>query len=69
MEHISNDDFRKVISGLSPIAASTTGPATAIKALQSNEYVATKEILPPSIDVITGAAVAVGIKTQIKTPS
>ncbi len=66
---ISLNESKNVISGWSPIAANTNGPAIATTALQSRLYVATFDMLPPSIEVMTGAAVAVGIKKQIKTPS
>lgn len=45
------------------------GAATATTRLLSKEYVAIFVTLPPSIPVITGAAVAVGMKKQMNAPA
>ena len=67
-ELIRENDCTKVISGCIPTAASTAGPMTATATLLTSEKVARVDREPPNIDVITGAAVAVGTKTQINTP-
>lgn len=51
------------------ITDKSEGAVRAIAMLHSNEYVATLVILPPSILVITGAAVAVGMKKHINAPA
>ena len=66
--HIYSSDSRKFISGCSPIAANIIGAINATTILHKSEYIATAVTSPPSIRVTTGAAVAVGINTQIKTP-
>ena len=45
------------------------GASNATVILLNRLYATNVVILPPSIPVITGAAVAVGQKTQIKVPS
>ena len=50
---------------LSPIIENNSGASTATDMLLNIENVATRAMLPPSIDVMTGAAVAVGQKTHI----
>lgn len=63
------NESKNDISECSPIAANIIGPVTATRALHIRLYVATFEMLPPNIEVMTGAAVAVGIKKQMNTPS
>ena len=67
-EHISPKDCRKVMSGCTPMAASTRGPMAATARLLTSEKVASLLSEPPSMAVMTGAAVAVGTNTQMKTP-
>lgn len=68
LEHIMRKESVNDISGWSPMAASMSGPAVATTRLQSNEYVATWLMLPPSMPVMTGAAVAVGTNTHMNRP-
>lgn len=67
--HIIKVDCKSVRFVLFPIAANIIGPIIATTILQRSEYVATKDILPPNMEVMTGAAVAVGINTQINIPA
>jgi hypothetical protein len=50
------------------MAASIIGAINATTMLHRSEKIATAVTSPPSIRVTTGAAVAVGINTQINTP-
>ena len=60
------NDSMNVIVELSLIMASKMGAEIATIKLLRREKVATRSIFPPSMPVITGAAVAVGQNMQIK---
>ena len=56
------------ISASEPMRVKNTGARMATVMLEMMENVARRGTLPPSIPVITGAAVAVGQKTQMNVP-
>ena len=62
-------DSMKLMSASVPISVNSIGASTATETLETIENVATRATLPPSIPVMTGAAVAVGQKMQMKVPS
>ncbi len=62
-------DSRKVMSASEPIMVKSSGAAMATVTLETMENVARRGTLPPSMPVITGAAVAVGQNTQMNVPS
>ena len=61
-------ESRNDMSECAPIIVRSAGASIATLMLLMREYVANKVIEPPSIPVITGAAVAVGQNTQINAP-
>lgn len=66
--HITVNDDKKSIPPPRTIDKSD-GAVIAIVKLHNREYVATLVMLPPNMLVMTGAAVAVGIKKHIKAPA
>ena len=65
---MKSTEFQKVISLCSPNRVKIKGDTTATTKLLIKVYAARQATLPPSIPVITAAAVAVGAKTQIRPP-
>jgi hypothetical protein len=61
-------DSMNGISARSDIRDKNSGASIAKVQLLSSEYDTNREILPPSIPVMTGAAVAVDINTHINAP-
>ena len=66
--HICEKEFMKSISP-PRIIESKDGAVNATVMLHNSEYLAILVMFPPSMPVITGAAVAVGMKKQMNAPA